>query len=467
MHYGVIVRILAWLGLTLVAGCGAGAIVALIAGETAPLVAFATTALVTAVMCSSVLLLAPNNDRDARPRDGLAALILFWLLIPPFAALVFLLSVPGATFPLALEEATSCLTTTGHTVLPLASDQWPMSLVFWRGLLHVYGALVSLTAVASIFAAINLGGPGIHRTVLFTIPDGSFFGAMPRVILASAAALGATIGVLSLSLSATGMPISTAISDAVSVATTGLVTPGRAGLGPTNDVHGVILFLGLLFSTIGLAVALEIRAGRWRFAARDPELVTLAILFMAIVGVTVLLGERVVDGAAWAISELSTSGMPINASGTQLRMPLPVALLPVIIGGSALSTAGGIKLARIFILSARALQEFRTLAFRKSVGVFTFRGRVQPEKAIIAVWVYLVAYTMVAALLLLLFSMAGQGFEAAVSSAIGTLSNAGHLVVTGAERSPAISTIAVFAMILGRLEVLAALPALFPGFWRS
>ncbi|MEM7768412.1 MAG: hypothetical protein AAF253_13150 [Pseudomonadota bacterium] len=467
MHYASIVRILAWLGLVMAGCCGIGASVALIHGERAPLIAFATTALVISVICTSVLLLAPARQEVSRPRDGLGALILFWFLSPPLAGLVFLLSVPGAGFLLAMEEAASCLTTTGYSVLPLAPDDWPVSLIVWRGVLHLYGALVSLTAVASIFAAINLGGPGVHRTVLFTIPDGSFFDALPRVIIGAGIALGATVVVLGVTLAIARAPLAIALADAVSVATTGLVMPGRAQAGPSNDVQGVILFIGLLFSTVGLAVALEVRAGRWRHALRDPELVTLAILALIFIAITVALGERLVDGAGWAIAELSTSGLPVNASGIEQRMPLPVALLPAMIGGSALSTAGGVKLARIFVLSARAVQEFRTLAFRKAVGVFAFRGRVQPEKAIIAVWVYLVGYVITLAIVLFLFALGGFGFEDALASTVGVLSNAGHLVVTDSDRNTWLSVVSVVAMALGRLEVLAAVPALVPSFWRG
>ena len=468
MQYAAVVRVLSFLGLALLAGCLLCAAIATFYGEIRALAAFLTSGLLIGVICASVLLLTPPPEGNSRPRDGLAVLIIFWCLAPILAGLVFVFAVPGTGFTLAVEEAASSLTTTGYTPLAIGDDGWPVSLLAWRAYLHILGGLVSLTAVTSIFAAINLGGPGVHRTVLFTIPEGSFFSALPRVIIAASVAVGATIIVLSILLAVAGSPLGTAMAEAISVATTGIVVPGRESAGPENDVRGVLLFLGLLFSTVGLAVLLEIRAGRWRFALADPELVTMGLLFLILLGLCVLMGERVADGAGWAIAELSTSGLPVNASGIEDRIPLSIAVLPVLIGGSALSTAGGIKLARVYILMARAGQEFRNLAFRQAVGVFSFRGRVQPEKAIIAVWVYLVGYLGVFGGLLVLFALTGHGFSESLGSAAGTLSNAGHLVApSSASDFPAWRAIvATLAMVLGRLEVLAAIPALVPSFWR-
>ncbi len=466
MHYAPIVRVLAWSGTVLAAACGLSALVAIAFGEAALVPAFLVTALILVVTCCSVLLLAPRGTADSRPPDGLGALILFWLLSPFASGIVFFLAVPGAGPLASLAEAASCLTTTGHTVLPLAPADWPVSLVFWRGCLHLLGALVSLTAVASIFAAINLGGPGIHRTVLFTIPEGSFFGALPRVVFAALLALGGTVLIMTAALALARAPLHTALSDAVSVATTGLVVPGRHATGPTNDAQGVILFLGLLFSTIGLAVILEMRAGRWWPALRDPELVTLLVLAGGLVAVLAMLGERLVDGAGWTISELSTAGLPVNASGIEDRVPLSIALVPTMIGGSALSTAGGIKLARIFVLNVRTVQEFRMLAFRRAVGVFSFRGRVQPEKTVLSVWVYLVGYVFMLAAALLALSMTGLDFDSALASSVGLLSNAGHLVTPLPDHAGWLHLASTFVMITGRLEVLAAVPALVPDFWR-
>lgn len=469
MNYTAIVRILSMLGLAKTGVLAIGATVAIFAQEWTQLVAFGVAILAVTVVSASLLLLTPRPRRRATPRDGLAVLILWWLLASLAGAVPFIFDAPAGAILMPFHESVSNLTTTGHVVLaPVGEGGWPVSLVFWRGLLHLEGALASLVTAASIFAALNLGGPGIHNTVLFTIPEGSFFDTMPRVIIAAALALFGLVVTLFIILVLGGVPVARALSDAVSVAATGLVDPGRAGQAPLSPTHGIILFAGLAFSTIGLAVALEAWAGRWRRVAADPEVLTLIFIGAGITGLAVLAGLSVSDAAGWAVSQFSTAGLPLSDPAALRQLPVSVLILPALIGGAALSTAGGIKLARLALLLGRAGEEFSRLGFRDSVVVMGFRGRILPDSAVIGVWVYLVAYVAALTGLTIGFSLAGLGFPPALQSAAGTLSNSGNLVALGGAAHPEFASIlSISAMLLGRLEIIAVIPALMPAFWRG
>ena len=467
MTYAAIVRILSLLALLLAAGMVLCALVALAFEEYQALLGFSVTATLVSALALSVFFLTPKPDRPSRPRDGLAVLILWWTFAPLVAVGPYLLAGPASSPLHALHDAVSSLTTTGHAAVTFGEGGWPVSLIVWRAVLHLLGAWATLVAAASIFAAINLGGPGIHRTVLFTIPKGSFFEAVPRVTYAAALALGGVVLGMAVVLLASGAPLHRALADAVSVATTGLVLPDRAAMAPASGIEAAFLMAGLLFSTIGLAVALEVRARRWREALSDPEGVTMAVVVLGLVGLSMWAGLPVNDAVGWSITSLSTSGLPLADATMTRDLPLSLAVVPVIIGGSALSTAGGVKLARLAILASRAGQEFRYLAFRRAVRIFSFRGRVQPDRAIIGIWVYLVGYIMALALTLFAFSLAGNEFEVAVANAVGTLSNAGGLVkIVPGGQPPLADLAAIAAMLGGRLEILAALPAFIPSFWR-
>lgn len=467
MTYAAIVRILSLLALLLAGGMVVCALVALAFEEYQALLAFCVTATLVVALALSVAFLTPKPNRPSRPRDGLAVLILWWALAPLVAVGPYLLAGPASSPLDALHDAVSSLTTTGHAAVAFGAEGWPVSLIVWRAILHLLGAWATLVAAASIFAAINLGGPGIHRTVLFTIPKGSFFDAVPRVTYAAGLALGGVVVAMAILLLASGAPLHRALADAVSVATTGLVLPDRTAMAPASGAETVLLMAGLLFSTIGLAVALEVRAGRWREALSDPEGVTMAVVVLGLVGLAVWAGLPLGDAVGWSVSSLSTSGLPLSDDEMTQDLPLSLAVVPVIVGGSALSTAGGVKLARLAILAGRAGQEFRYLAFRRAVRIFAFRGRVQPDRAIIGIWVYLVGYIMALAVTLFVFSLTGNEFEVAIANAVGTLSNAGGLVrIAPGEGTPLDDLAAILAMLAGRLEILAALPAFIPSFWR-
>lgn len=470
MNYAAVVRILCLLGLMKSAALLIAAAVALLFEEWIQLGAISMTLFVVLVLSISLLLLTPKPTRGTTPKDGLAVFILWWGLASLLGAGPFIFDAYQGWVTAILHESVSSLTTTGHVALvPVTKGgEWPISLLVWRGMLHLIGGATTLVGVASIFAALNLGGPGIHKTVLFTIPEGSFFDAMPRVLIAASVALLAMVALLTLFLAAAGVPLGFALSDAVSISTTGLVHPERADIAPLNQQHSLVLFLGLVFATIGLAVALEASAGRWRRVVFDPEVVTLTGLVVILCGLLTLVGLTLVQAMGWSLTHVSTSGLPVTRPEDVPDVPLVLAVVPVLIGGSALATVGGLKLARLYLLLARAGEEFARLGFRDSVVVMRYRGRLLPDAAVVGVWVYLVAYVVFTASLIVALTLCNMAFPQSVSSAVGLLSNTGSMVdLAGANRPRVADLIAIAAMLLGRLEIIALIPALSWGFWRA
>lgn len=448
----------------------ASGVVALLVGEWIQLTAIAITAFVTLFLSASLLLLTPKPARPARPKDGLAVLALWWVLAALIGAGPFAFDAYQGWVTAPIHESVSSLTTTGHVALVPVSmgGEWPKSLLVWRAMLHLIGALTSLVSVASIFAALNLGGPGIHRTVLFTIPDGSFFDALPRLVITASSVMGGSIFLLFCLMALNGVPVPDAASDAVSIATTGLVDPGRAGEGPLNAGHAAVIFGGLILATVGLAVVLEAGARRWLSVLRDPEFLTFMAALAAISGLVVLAGASFLAGIGWGASLLSTSGIPIVAPEAYGDLPLVLAVVPALIGGSALSTAGGLKLARVYLLFARAGEEFARLGFRDSVVVIRYRDRILPDSAVVGIWVYLVAYVSVIAALIVANTLCNMPFGSSVATAVGLISNTGSLVDLSQSNRPNVSDmIAIGAMLLGRLEIIAVIPVLSWSFWRA
>ncbi len=468
MNYASVVRVLALLMMVLAVAAAACALIAFVAGERAQIASFLATAFGIGVVASSLGLLTPRPRRAARPSDALAVVILWWAVSPLAAALPFVFGVANPSLLTAIHEAAACLTTTGQTVIEVQSGDWPASLVVWRGLLHLAGAMGAIVTAAGVLAAINLGGPGIHRTVLFTVPDTSYFDAMPRIIRAVAAMLGVTLLVAFVLLLIAGASPQRALSDAVSVLTTGMVDPSGTFRPPVSAFAGIVMMAGLITGALGLALWMPLRLGRPVQAARDPETVTflgLAALFGA---AAMMLGFGFADSFGWSLTSLSTSGIALTATSLQDKVPLTIAVLPCLIGGSALSAAGGVKIARFVVLGRRAAQEFRQLGYRRSVLRFNFRDRELNERSVIGVWVYLIAYCLGVAVFMLGFSLGGAGFEPAIRLAIGGLTNSGGLIGTQATGiGPGSEGLLIIAMLLGRLEILALLPALTLSFWRG
>ncbi|MDJ0921942.1 MAG: potassium transporter TrkG [Henriciella sp.] len=468
MNHLAIVRILSILGIWLSGLFVFCAFLAGAIGETSEAIVFFVSATLCGPIGATILLLTDRPTKRTRAVDGLAVAVLFWAVTPLFCAIPFLPLVGESGYLGAYYESTSCLTTTGHSLIDVVATPLPTSILVWRALLHILGAIASITIAATVLSALNLGGPGIHRSRFFTIPQGSFFDSIPRVIRVSTSIIVAASMIIGGCLLATGSVPREALSGAVSAVTTGLVDPLSFDQQPSQgSLQVTLLSIGLLVGTLGLVVLDNVGEGKVSRAIIDPEFLALAGTLVAITLLAFMAGIPLLQAAGWSLSSVSTSGMALSDPARFDRLPLVLVLFPVLIGGSALSAAGGIKLARLVVLSKRVALEFSQLGYRGSVQSFTFRGKRQSEKTVMGVWVYLVGYIMASVAGILILSLSGLSFDDSILAAIGALSNSGHLIGSMLDPLSAYAQIGVIlGMILGRLEVIALIPVLKPSFWR-
>ena len=83
-------------------------------------------------------------------------------------------------------------------------------------------------------------------------------------------------------------------------------------------------------------------------------------------------------------------------------------------------------------------------------------------------WVYLVAYIVAVFIVMIGFSFLNLPFEETIRLSIGGLTNSGALLMGHTRNLDSGATILlIVSMILGRLEILAIIPALSPSFWRG
>lgn len=304
--------------------------------------------------------------------------------------------------------------------------------------------------------------------MLFTVPDASYFDAMPRICTGVGLMLGISVSFILLLLLVAGVPPVRALADAVSVISTGLVLPDAETFLPPNPVAGFILALGLAIGALGLAVWLPLRIGAVRAAITDPETVVFFLLMLIFAAALIPLGISMGDSLGWSLSSLSTSGIPLSQGARDAQVPLTVAVLPALIGGSALSAAGGIKIARFIVLGQRAGQEFRQLGYRRSILSFRFRDRELDERSVIGVWVYFIVYAGAVFSVIAVLAFLNVPFEESIRLSIGSLTSSGGLIGPATDNlGPAGQLLLSIAMVLGRVEILTVLPALSLSFWRG
>jgi trk system potassium uptake protein len=451
-----------------------------------------------AVMLFLTVMLGIVTQRQTqrqRQRGPLVALLLTYLILPLWLAIPFLGAAPQATFVQGWFEMVSALTTTGATLWPKGSDL-PQSVHLWRALVGWGGGAFILIAAAAILAPLNLGGSEVvtGRTIGQAGGPGTVASDPVRRFLLAAVIVGPSYFGLTLALWAGLLIAGSSATQGLCVAMSTLATSGIT-CGQPLATHAAgrwgeaLVFLVLLVALSrrllpGPAVT-DRRTSWWH----DPEL-RLAAMILVVVPVALFarhwlgqLGEASADivepslSAIWGVmfsslSFLTTTGFvsadwPEVLAWSGLSTPGLIFLGLAMLGGGVATTAGGVKLLRIYALARHGQRELERIIHPNSVGGEGLAARRLRHEGAFSAWVFFMLFAISIAGLMLGLSMAGLDFQPALVLTIAALTTTGPLVSIATEAPMILTDLTVPAqilagagMILGRIEILALI-ALF------
>ena len=453
---------------------------------------------------SFIALAQSARPAGATPLGQLRALLGAFLLLPVICAVPFFEAVRTTSFLNAYFEMVSAFTTTGAAMFDPArlSDAEHL----WRALVGWMGGLLMWVAAAAILAPLALGGfeitaSGEPGQVLSSgSARGSRAGHDDRVARAAWSLTPVYAGLTLLAwvaLLAAGDTPLIALCHAMSVMATSGISP-LAGLhvAPSGYAGEVILFVFMGFAltrltfsgdTLGFA-----RTGLWQDAEfRLGVFIVLVVPFLLFVRHWIGAFELTGDGAGGAphfalwgslftvMSFLTTTGFESAGwsdaqAWSGLSTPGMILMGLALIGGGVATTAGGVKLLRVYALYLNGAREIERLIHPSSVGRATAASRRLRREGAFFAWVFFMLVAMTIAAMTALFALAGVIFENAVLLSIATLANTGPLLTSAAEipfvlaaQSDAVKLLMCLGMVLGRLEMLAIIVMLTPDAWRD
>lgn len=309
-------------------------------------------------------------------KEALALIGLGWLLCSGFGALPYLFILPACTPADALFESASGLTTTGASVFT-GFEQWPRSLLFWRCLTQWIGGL----GVVVFFVAI-LGSLGASGKILFSnessgtstdIEAGRFQSGVMQIMYVY---LGLSACCM-LSLHLLGMSWYDAVCHMFTTVSTGGYSTSSASIEGFNNPAiewALILFMFLG----GTSFLLMIRVLRRDMATvrRNSEL---PVYFLVILTATLLVLIELIDQSGelrvmeqlrqamfQVVSIMTTTGYT-STDFDQWNVAAKIILLVLMLcGGCTGSTAGGVKILRVVVISQLAWRNVER-AFRANV----------------------------------------------------------------------------------------------------
>ncbi|MBB3710679.1 trk system potassium uptake protein TrkH [Limimaricola variabilis] len=463
-------------------------------------------AAILGLMLSLLIGLATANYRPASvPRSQLSALLAAFTVLPVMFAVPFHEALGTTSFLNAWFEMVSSFTTTGATVydnVVRLND----SLHLWRALVGWLGGLLVWVTAVSILAPMNLGGFEV-RAPSSIGPGGMRLSQITRVADPSERLVRYTerllpvyvglTGLLWLGLVAAGDRPFVAFCHAMStLATSGISPLGGLGYDSSGFLGEALILLFSVFALSRLTFARNMFGDQGGRLLRDPELRMGLALVLIVPGLLFMrhffgaVEDRVTAdlpqaaaalwGALFTVgSFLTTTGFESRywlgaADWSGLETPGLILVGVALIGGGVATTAGGVKLLRVYALWMHGKRELERLVHPHSVGGDGIEARrIRREGAFIS-WIFFMLFALSVTGVMLALSLTGVQFEVAMTLTVAALSTTGPLAEIGAQYPisyagipDAAKVVLAFAMVLGRLETLAIIALLNPAGWRS
>lgn len=419
-----------------------------------------------------------------RSRDGFLVVALFWTVLSAASAVPFMLSEAlNASFTDAMYEAISGFTTTGSSVF-VGLDALPRSILFFRQEIQWLGGMGIIVLAVAILPMLGVGGMQLYKAETpGPIKDSKL---TPR-IAETARLLWYVYLALTLlcivSYRLAGMDWFDAICHSFStLSTAGFSTHDSSIAYFDNPVIGwiaiVFMFLG------GVNAALHFMA--WHDVSLKPYLEDseFRAYFVAVLGVSLLaavvlfaegeydsFGEAIYQSSFHFVSSITTTGFSVG-SYSEWPTFLPVLLFFVsFLGGSAGSTAGGIKVVRVLLLIKQGWREVNRLVHPNGRFVIKMNHQPLPENVVEAIWGFFSVYVAVFVFFMLAVMATGVDQVTAFSAVASSLNNQGlglgQVSSNYASLTDTAKWLLAFAMLMGRLELFTLLVLMTPAFWRK
>jgi trk system potassium uptake protein TrkH len=397
------------------------------------------------------------------------------------ASPLYFSSQPNMSLTDAIFESMSGLTTTGATVLT-GLDFLPKSILYYRQQLQWLGGMGIIVLAVAVLPMLGIGGMQLYRAETpGPIKDNKL---TPR-ITETAKALWYVYLVFTIlcagSYYIAGMSGFDAICHAFSTVAIGGFSTHDLSIGYFNNTGIELIAIFFMFAA-GINFSLHFFTWRNKNIAHyfsDHEFqayLKLILSISAFVIIALLLSDHLdnknipITGIFHAVSIATTTGFTTTDFANWPGAIPIVLILASFIGGSAGSTAGGIKVIRFLLIYKQGIREIKRLVHPNAEIPVKLGKNAVSYRIVDAVWGFFSIYLIVFGFMLIAMMMVGLDQVTAFSAVAATLNNLGPglgEVANGFMTMPnSAKWIAIIGMLLGRLEIFTLLVLFTPTFWR-
>lgn len=421
-------------------------------------------------------------DQLIRKREGYLIVVLSWIFMTGFGMLPFILAEEVTTIPDAIFETVSGLTTTGASILT-DIEAMPKGLLFWRSMTQWIGGLGIIVLTVAIFPLLGIGGIELF---VAESPGPTSDKVHPRISETAKRLWYVYVG---LTVAATllfwvgGMTFYDAINHALTTLATGGFSTKNTSMAYYDSafIQYTAIFFMFLAGTNFTLIYFGLH-GRFRkvfksdeFKAYSGALLGLSlVLFLAIYVQSDISPEFAFRKAAFQVVSLVTTTGFVSDDYTQYGQGITfVCFMILFLGGSAGSTAGGIKFVRHVTFLKNSWLEFKRIVHPRAIVPLIINGERVTGRIINNIMNFLLIYLSTFVIGSLLISLLGYDLATSLGAVATCLGNVGPAIGEAgpvdnfAFFSPVAKVILSVMMLLGRLELFTILILFTPFFWRA
>jgi trk system potassium uptake protein TrkH len=421
-------------------------------------------------------------SKELKKRDGYIVVTSGWLVMSVFGALPFILSGSIPDFTNAFFETISGYTTTGASILN-DIESVSKGILFWRSFTQWIGGMGIIVLAVAILPFLGIGGmqlfvaeaPGITPDKL-----------QPRIQDTAKRLWFIYVGLTLLEailLYVGGMGAFDAVNHSLTtMATGGFSTKNASAAYYDTPFIQYVLIVFMFLAGTSFTLTYYALKRNFKKITKNEEFIVYTI-FTLVITVIVTIMVMVVtdhgleksfrDSLFQVVSIITTTGF-VSADYTSWAPFLSVLFfILLLVGGSAGSTAGGVKIIRHVVLFKNSFLELKRQLHPSAVLPVRISGKAIDQGVVSNVLAFIMIYILIFILGVILLSTMNLDFTTAFGAVATSLGNVGPGIgnVGPLDNFYEIPTagkwLLSFLMLLGRLELFTVLMILTPHFWKK